>query len=182
MANTTDEFQTIEKGENAPLEGTPNFDEFNRARMMDEDMRHRTTGFGQTANFGMQRPARETDVRSKIASADGFEVDVSEPVMQVGAPRYEAFTQRIHPTDNGGTMNRAQQLLGQDMRRSRVLVSNTHGLNAVLIGPRAEVENGAGFSLAALNTVELRVSDGLYAAIPIGGSEVIELGVWAEYA
>lgn len=149
---------------------------------LDELHSPRSTEFSSATNYGLAIPQRQPTVERRRAYADGENIQEAEPVSDVGAQSFSANTITVQPSGTAAAMNPGQMLLGDHPRRQRVLVSNGHSLDSVLIGMRSDVESGGGFSLPALNTVELTVTTGLYAAIVPGNDEPVPVGVWAEYA
>lgn len=143
----------------------------------------KSTEFATTLNTEMHKP---TDSRAEMREgrrvyANGPEAAVALVTSSDGARSYSSRTAYCAP-GVGDYAGPPTLLLGDDAARQRVVITNSHGTDNVLIGPLGQVANGAGFVLPPGNLFETTVTAEIYAAVPVGGIEAVNVGVWSESA
>lgn len=141
----------------------------------------KTTEFSGLDNYGLRTPldARATGVSGRRTYANGPELDTAKQVEERAARIYDAWT-RVAVAAAGTFTGAPSIVVGTDPYRARLLITNTHATDAVLIGPLGSVANGSGYSLLAGETLETIVQGEIYAAVPVDGTENVNLGVWVE--
>lgn len=143
----------------------------------------KTTEFAATLDSHLAKPVdgRGIAVEGRRVYANGPEASVATVTSSDGARRYSSRTAYC-AAGTGAYAGPPVLLLGDDTSRNRIVFSNAHATDAVLVGPLGQVANGAGFLLLAGQYFESTVTDEIYAAVPVGGTDAINVGVWAEYA
>lgn len=143
----------------------------------------KTTEFASTLDMHLAKPvdSRAQAVEGRRVYANGPEAAVATVTSSDGARSYSSRTAYCAP-GTGDYAGPPVLLLGEDASRQRIVISNGHATDPVLIGPLGQVANGAGFLVTPANYFESTVTDEIYAAVPIGGAEAVQVGVWAENA
>jgi hypothetical protein len=143
----------------------------------------KSTEYASALNEQMAKPvdARGIAVEGRRVYAAGPEAQVATVTSSDGARSYSSRSVYC-AAGTAGYAGPAVLLLGDDVTRNRIVLSNSHDTQAVLIGPLNQVANGAGFALLPGAYFESTVTDQLYAAVPIAGTDPVNVGVWAEYA
>lgn len=142
-----------------------------------------TTDYSSVPNESMRAPREMTKVNEseRRVYANGPDAVSVARVSDEGTRRYGAFSVNAFP-GTGGYAGAPVLLLGEDRSRVRVVISNGHDLDAVRIGPLDSIVNGGGLALPIGVLFETMITEPIYACVPVGGTNVVPLGVWAEYA
>lgn len=161
-------------------QGVTGADEF-RDIDLTETVARKSTEYSSVPNYGMGSIDRTERMASRRTFADNNRVVDAEVVSEMGTRSYGDFTTTAHAGQNGYAGAPAL-LLGTDRTRVRTVLSNSHATDPVLIGSLSNIQNGGGFSLPPGVLFETNTTEAIYATVPIGGTDSVSIGVWAEYA
>lgn len=144
---------------------------------------HPTTDFSAVPNESLSKPTegRADKVSGRRYYANGPETIGVDEVSEVGARRYASFSVTAFPDAGGSYAGTSVLLLGEDRRRVRIVMSNAHATNVVNIGTLSDIQGGGGLALPPGQLFESTVTDVIYACVPVGGTEPVTVGIWAEY-
>jgi hypothetical protein len=166
--------------------GTTNADEFRDFNDIDitDTAVHHKADYSSVPNETMEHPvnARSAATAERRLYANGPDLVAVANVSEQGTRRYGAFSANAF-SGTGGYAGAPVLLLGEDRSRVRVVLSNAHDTDAVVIGGLSDVVNGSGFLLVRGVLFETQTTEPIYAcATPASVDAVIPVGVWAEYA
>jgi archaeosine-15-forming tRNA-guanine transglycosylase len=115
-----------------------------------------------------------------IVSTDGQVVGVTE-TQETAARTYNAFTTYAIAGADGTYAGDPVLLVGDDSRRARVLISNGHAEQSIVVGPLSSIQAGVGFVLPPFNTFDPQVQGAIYACVPAQvAAQNVPIGVWVE--
>lgn len=126
--------------------------------------------------------SRKIAIRERRDYGNANTVESAELSQELAARRYSAFSVFTPASTVAAWAGQPVLLLGEDLTRTRALLTNGHATASVVIGPLDQVSTGNGFLLIPGVAFETKVTDPIYACIPVGGADPITVGVWAEYA
>lgn len=144
---------------------------------------HPTTDFSSVPNESLSRPVdgRAEKIQGRRVYANGPEAVSFKEVTEVGSRRYASFSVTAFPDEGGSYAGAPVLILGEDRSRVRIVMSNAHATNVVNVGSLSDISGGGGLALPPNQLFETTVTDVIYACVPVGGTEPVTIGIWAEY-
>lgn len=143
----------------------------------------KSTEYASTMDSGMHKPtdSRADAIEGRRVYANGPEAVAPYVTSSNGARRYSSRSVYC-AAGVGDYAGPPVLLLGDDASRQRVVITNGHATDSIVVGPLGQVANGAGFILPPNLLFETTITDEIYVAVPVGGLEAVTVGVWSESA